>query len=237
MSDETIQPYRSLAELHQAAADAFCECAEQSLASRGVFRVALSGGSTPKRLYEMLAERSLNWERIHWFLGDERNVPLDSLDSNYRMICETLLEPARAPDENIHPVFVDLQNPAAAAETYEKTLRTHFPDQTMPAWDLVLLGMGDDSHTASLFPGTAALDETERWFVANWVEKLACFRYTLTAPAINSAKERWFLVAGKNKKQAIASVLRGERSPSHHPSQMIETTRMFVTEDAWTSNE
>ena len=227
-----IDPFAQLTDLHEAAVKAFCELANQAVEANGVFRVSLSGGSTPKRIYEMLSELELPWDKIHWFWGDERNVPHDHDDSNFRMVQTALLSRVDAPVENIHGVPVDVKDPAAAAVQYENTLRTHFADQAFPAWDLALLGMGDDAHTASLFPGTQAIQENSRWFVENWVEKFDAFRYTLTAPAINSARESWFLVAGENKQVALANVLGSDRKPNQYPSQLISPTRWFVTADA-----
>jgi len=227
-----METFDTIADLHQATTDAFCELAQTSIDSRGVFRVALSGGSTPKHIYEMIAERELCWDRIHWFWGDERNVPLDHSDSNARMVHEALLNRVNIPATNIHQVPVNITAPAEAAKEYELTLREHFSDAGFPMWDLALQGMGDDAHTASLFPETAALQEQERWFVENWVRKLDGYRYTLTAPAINSAREIWFMVAGAGKREALAKVISGQRNSQLYPSQLIQATRWLVTRDA-----
>ncbi|WP_146597768.1 6-phosphogluconolactonase [Novipirellula aureliae] len=232
MSIPSVQPYPTLADLYKAASKAFCNLANECISEYGVFRVSLSGGSTPKRLYEMIACESLQWNRIHWFFGDERNVPPESPDSNFRMVHEALLSKIDAPESNVHPVMVNLDDPATAANEYQCLLEQHFQGQKMPVWDLVLLGMGDDSHTASLFPNTAAIEETSRWFVENWVEKFDAYRYTLTAPAINSAIERWFLVSGESKRQALANVWSDPLSVSDYPAQLIDATEWFVTEDA-----
>jgi len=227
-----IDPYQTIDQLYAAAADSFCELAVKCIRDAGRFRVSLSGGSTPKQLYEILSNRDLPWANIHWFWGDERNVPHSDADSNYLMVRDALLDRVSAPASNVHPVPVNVDDPAAAAVAYEATLKQHFPGQSMPAWDLALLGMGDDSHTASLFPGTKAIGETERWFTENWVEKFDSYRYTLTAPAINSAKQSWFLVSGVGKKTALANVLGDTRVPGLYPSQLISPTRWFVTVDA-----
>ena len=195
--------------------------------TQGVFRISLSGGSTPKVVYEMLAERDLPWDRIHWFWGDERNVPHDHQDSNYRMVRSALLSKVEVPKENIHPVPVDVDSPANAAREYDATLEDHFGD-SMPAWDLVLLGMGDDAHTASLFPGTEALAERSRRFVENWVPKFDAYRYTMTYPAIASGKNIWFIITGGAKKDALKEVLFGEPNADLYPSQKIKPTRWFV---------
>lgn len=220
--------HETVDQLYEAAADQFCDLVRST---DGVFTVALSGGSTPRRLYEMLSQRELPWERVHWFWGDERNVPHDHADSNCRMVREALLDVIGAKPGNVHPVPINQEDPAAAALEYEQTLREHFGDSAFPEWDLALQGMGDDAHTASLFPETKALEERQRWFVENWVEKLSTFRYTLTAPAINSAKQSWFLVTGAGKKAAVGHVLGKERNPARYPSQLITPTRWLLTRD------
>ena len=189
-----------------------------------------------KRLHQIVASRDLPWDRMHFYWGDERNVPHDHSDSNFLMARETLLDSAPIPEANIHPVPVTPDDPAAGARQYEDLMRQHFEGQSFPAFDLVLLGMGDDAHTASLFPHTTALQECERWFVENQVEKLDTFRYTMTAPAINAAREIWFLVAGEGKREALRHVLSNEDDPSSYPSQLIHPTRWFVTSDAMPSD-
>lgn len=231
MNAADVTPYEMLPEMQQAAADRFCELATSCIDRQGTFRVSLSGGSTPKRIYELIAERDLPWEKTHWFWGDERNVPHDHADSNTRMVREALLDRVAVPNDNVHPVPVNVADPASAASAYEQELRAVFGDEDFPRWDLQLLGMGDDAHTASLFPETKALQESERWFVENWVEKFNGYRYTLTAPAINSADEIWFLVSGSGKRKALEHVWSEERDPERYPSQLIKPTRWFVTRD------
>lgn len=233
MTTAKIDAFDSLDSLNGAVLDAFISLANQAIKDRGVFRVSLSGGSTPKKLYRSLATESLDWSRIEWFWGDERNVAPEHEDSNYRMVREALLDPAGIASSHVYPVPVDQESPEVAALAYEATLREKFGSQTLfPEWDLVLLGMGDDAHTASLFPETKAIDEPNRWFVENWVEKFNAFRYTLTAPAINSGREIWFLIAGANKREPLQTVLHGERHPALYPSQLIQPSRWFVTRDA-----
>lgn len=227
-----IKPYDELADLHAAAADAFCELVHTTLKTQPAFRVSLSGGSTPRRLYEILSSRDLPWDKVHFFWGDERNVDSTHDDSNEKMVRGAMLTTAGVPESNVHAVPVRVDDPDAAALAYENTLKAHFPGQSFPRWDLALLGMGDDAHTASLFPHTAAIDETDRWFVANWVEKFDAYRYTLTAPAINSAACIWFLIAGSNKQTAMGQVLGSDRNVHAYPSQLITPTRWFVTKDA-----
>lgn len=226
-----LQRHADAPELQEAVADAFCEVALKACEENGVFNVSLSGGSTPKKLYELLSKRDLPWDKTHWFWGDERNVPHDHADSNCRMVREALLSHVPVPESNIHAVPVNVNDPQSAANEYDKTIRDHF--QGGPAkWDLALLGMGDDAHTASLFPGTKALDETARAFVANWVEKFDAWRYTLTHPAINSASEIWFLIAGANKRDALAAVRGDAKDVQQFPSQLVRPTRWYITEDA-----
>jgi 6-phosphogluconolactonase len=189
--------------------------------------VALAGGSTPKRLYELLASSPRSdrvaWDRVHWFFGDDRVVPPDDQRSNFRMANEALLSKAPIPRANIHPIPTVGVSSEEAARQYEAELRLFFgKDAASPAFDAVLLGMGPDGHTASLFPGTAALGERRAWAVANWVEKLGAWRVTLTAPAINRARHVAFVVTGAGKAERLAEILKGERDPTRLPSQLIE---------------
>lgn len=227
-----MTPFPTVSDLQNAVVDDFCDLVTRILSAKDTFNVSLSGGSTPKRIYEMLAERDLPWSQIHFFWGDERNVPHDHDDSNAKMVTTALLSKISIPVANINRVPVNIDDPASAAKAYEETLRTHFAGEAYPAWDLNLLGMGDDAHTASLFPGTTAIDQTDRWFVENHVEKFGAFRYTLTAPAINSASQKWFMVAGANKRDALAKVWSDEKSPSEYPSQLITDPKWYVTADA-----
>ena len=226
-----FEPFDEVPTLQSAVTDAFCELAQQTVAQHGVFRVSLSGGSTPKRVYEMLRDRDLPWDQIHLFWGDERNVPHDHDDSNFKMVKTALLDHIDIPEANVHSVPVTVDSPGDASQAYEAELREHFSGAT-PDWDLVLLGMGDDAHTASLFPKTTALEEMDRWFIENWVEKFDAFRYTMTYSAIGSGKQIWFIITGAAKQAALRHVLAGETDPSLYPSQRIHPTRWFVSADA-----
>lgn len=213
------------------AADRIMKIAEGVLGQGRDFRLVLSGGSTPKRLYEVLAGdpfRSLiSWDRVHFFWGDERCVALDHPDSNYRMAREAFLEKLSVPKANIHRMHGEASNPDVAACEYEGEIREHFglePDSPPPSFDLVLLGMGADGHTASLFPGTQALMETSRWVVANRVQKLGTFRLTLTPMILNKAAWVIFLVVGSDKAKILADVLEGPFDPERLPSQLIQPT-------------
>lgn len=231
-SEQDLATFADVDSLQQAVADAFCQVVIQAVKQRGTAKVSLSGGSTPKRLYQLLADRDLPWQAIHWFWGDERNVIPSDPESNQRMVREALLDRVGVDESKIHAVPVLVDAPQEAAQQYEQVLRDHFPGDEFPRWDLALLGMGDDAHTASLFPETRALQERSRWFVENWVEKLNAFRYTLTAPAINSARHAWFLVTGSAKRDALKQVWQGPNQPERYPSQLIHATRWYVTEDA-----
>jgi 6-phosphogluconolactonase len=182
-----------------------------SIAERGQMTVALSGGRTPVDLYRSLAreEERLPWEKTHVFLVDERFVPLDDRDSNYRMIEGTLLKAATVPKENIHPVDTSLPGPEEAAEEYEKDITRHFglgPGQ-FPRFDLVLLGLGEDGHTASLFPGSAVLREKKRPVKAVRLDNKLHDRITLTLPAINNARHIVFHVEGTHKAEMLGRVV------------------------------
>ncbi len=237
----TLHTYADAEELAQQAAAAFVDLALSIIDANGVFRVSLSGGSTPKRLYELLAEASLPWESIEWYWGDERQVPHDHVDSNYRMVKQALLDRVPIAAAQVHPVpYLDGQ-PQQAALQYQQVLETVFPDSPWPEFDLILLGLGDDAHTASLFPETAALQQDERWFVENWVPKFDAFRLTMTAPAINAAANVWFLVAGTNKRQSLANVWSPtDRNSQQYPSQLVDVNDgvlwWMVTADALPSD-
>jgi 6-phosphogluconolactonase len=210
-----------------AAADMFVELSQAVVAGGGGFNIALSGGSTPRALNELLATspyRSLvDWSKIHFFWGDERLVPPDDAESNYRMARETLLSHVPVPDIQVHRIPTELGDPEAVAAAYEEELQRVFqlsPGQ-LPQFDLIFLGMGPDGHTASLFPHTAGLEVTDRLVIANYVPRLAAHRITLTAPVINYAAVVVFLAAGSDKAAALAKVLEGPLDPDEFPAQRI----------------
>ncbi|MCD0462610.1 6-phosphogluconolactonase [Roseiconus lacunae] len=231
MATYPFEPYAELPTLQSAVTDSFCQLVEQTLASQDTFSVSLSGGSTPKRVYEMLASRDLPWDRIHLFWGDERNVPHDHADSNYRMVKTALLDHVAIKEANVHPVPVAVDSPAEGARAYAQEIEAFF-GTAMPTFDLVLLGMGDDAHTASLFPGTKAISESDASFVENYVPKFEAHRYTMTYPAITSGKEIWFIITGAAKVDALKAVVFGERDLNQYPSQGIKPTRWFVDSEA-----
>jgi 6-phosphogluconolactonase len=212
------------ADVARAAADRFVEIARAAIDAGGRFSVALSGGSTPQRAYELLAgddyRKKLDWAKVHVFFGDERCVPPDDAESNYRMANEVMLSRLSIPPQNIHRIN-GVGDALANARLYEDELRTFFNDDVWPRFDLVLLGMGDDGHTASLFPGTEVLGEEQAWVAAVWVEKFQAFRITLTAPAINHAAHILLLVTGENKAARLAEVFQSQAGSERLPVQLI----------------
>ena len=213
-------------DLFQAAAEEILRAAADAIAQRGRFTIALSGGSTPRNLYTLIAANasaSLPWDQMFFFWGDERHVPLNDPDSNYRMAKETLLSKVPIPPANIFPVPAENPDAAAAAQAYEETLRKFFAlaPGDFPRFDLILLGMGPDGHTASLFPETAALQEKSRLVVANWVEKLNNSRITFTLPVLNAARCVAFLVSGADKAAVLHEVLEGKAPGEKYPSKLV----------------
>ena len=192
--------------------------AAAAIAARGAFSVALSGGNTPKPVYEALAGKALDWRRVHIFFGDERCVPPDDPRSNYHMAKAALIDRVAIPPGNIHRMRGE-DDPNAAALAYAEDVKAAL--QPDGRFDLVLLGLGDDGHTASLFPGLAAVSETERRVVACYVESVAMWRLTLTPPSINGARRVAFLVSGADKANMIHRVLKGPRQPVVLPSQIV----------------
>jgi 6-phosphogluconolactonase len=208
----------------RAAAARFTEIAGESVRANGRFSVALSGGSTPRRIYELLAGEEfaarVDWSKAHVFFGDERCVPPDDEASNYRMARDTLLARVSVPVRNVHRMIGE-GDAVANARLYEGELRSFFGEGSVPAFDLVMLGLGDDGHTASLFPATPALEERGAWVVANWIEKLGAYRLTLTAPVINHAAHVMFVVSGAGKAGRLSEVLNGLPEPLRLPAQLI----------------
>ena len=184
--------------------------------------VALSGGSTPRVLYELLADArepfrdQIPWDETHFFFSDERHVPPDHPDSNYRMVNEALFLRVPLPPQNIHRVLAENPRAEEAAENYENDLRKFF-GEAIPAFDLVLLGLGEDGHTASLFPHSPALNETKRLVVAPWVEKLNTYRITMTLPVLNNGKSVVFLVTGASKAEIFSEVIKTQPKPDTTP--------------------
>jgi 6-phosphogluconolactonase len=224
-SNHEVLIFPGAAELAREAARRFAEQAEACAKYAGRCAVALSGGSTPKAMFQILAEKpyadTIPWRSIYFFWGDERCVPPDHADSNYRTADETLLSQVPIPRENIFRIPAEDEDHERAAANYSETLRKFFGEER-PSFDLVFLGMGADGHTASLFPGTRALHVNDRIAVANYVEKFQSWRITLTAATINRARNIIFLVAGADKAPALKEVIEGPRNPELYPSQLIE---------------
>jgi 6-phosphogluconolactonase len=210
------------------AAEAFVSAAAAAVRSRGLFRVALAGGSTPRSLYSRLAgdesmRRRVPWERVQFFWGDERHVLPQDPQSNFRMARETLFDRLQPGPDQVFRIKGEYDDPVAAAAEYERDLLNAFevPADSVPAFDLILLGLGADGHTASLFPETTALAERQRLAVANWVPKFQSARITLTVPVLNTAATVIFLVRGADKAQALAAVLDGPHDPVRLPAQLV----------------
>ena len=205
--------------------------AEAALHAAGRFVVVLSGGSTPRALYRLLATDAyaarIDWSRVHVFWGDERCVPPDDANSNYRMACEALLDHVAIPAPQVHRIHGE-DAPHLAAAAYERELRAAFPNGT-PRFDLVLLGMGDNGHTASLFPHLTAVREPARWVVAEHVPEVAMWRVTLTPPALNAAAAVLFIATGAEKASMLRQVLQGPRTPEALPAQSIAPTAGHLT--------
>jgi 6-phosphogluconolactonase len=226
-----VQVFGDAAALADAGARHFARRAAEGVLGRGRFTVALSGGSTPRAMLSLLAaepyKTSVPWQSVYFFWGDERDVPPDHAESNYKMAHDALLARVPVPPGNVRRIRSELGAERAAAE-YSAELRRFFAlggAGELPRLDLVFLGMGADGHTASLFPGTTALAAGREIAVSTWVEKLQTHRVTLTAAAINNAAEVLFLVAGRDKAATLEAVLYGAHEPEKYPSQMIRPAR------------
>lgn len=217
--------------LFHAAAEEFVRLGRTAIAERGRFTVALSGGSTPRSLYSLLAQQHADfaWSKTFLFFGDERHVPPDHPDSNYRMVKEALLAKIQIPAENIYRVQAEMPDAGAAAVHYEKELRSFFklaPGE-FPYFDLILLGLGPDGHTASLFPDSEGLKEQSRLVIANWVEKFNTNRITFTFPVLNHTADVMFLASGADKATMVREILEGSRTPPF-PAQLVQPEGRLV---------
>jgi len=220
----TLKIFDNLDELSQKAAELFAATAEEAVACHGRFSALVSGGETPRHTYELLGQepfrQRIPWNRVHLFWGDERCVPATDSRSNALMVRQALLDQIPLPEQQTHPISCD-PTPQAGASAYETLLRSHFTDGTA-CFDLVMLGLGDDGHTASLFPGSGALDERCRWVIAAQKPEEDIMRVTLTAPALNQARLTLFLVAGSGKASVLHKVLEGPHTPGMLPAQLIK---------------
>ena len=224
------------AALARRAAQHFAEMASEAVAAHGRARIAISGGSPPKAAFALLADHNqpwfsqMPWDRLELYWVDERCVPPDDPDSNYRMTREAMLNHVPLPSSQIHRMQGELE-PHLAADAYESELRNTFrlEGTELPSFDLLALGMGPDGHTASLFPHTPALHELNRLVVANHVAQKDTWRITLTSPVINHARSVFFLIAGPDKAQSLKEVFTGPRDPERLPSQLIRPTSGILT--------
>ena len=237
-STRTINILPTPADLFRASAEEFTRIGREAIAARGRFSVALSGGSTPKSLYSLLAAdyAAFDWGHTFLFFGDERHVPPDDADSNYRMAKESLLGKIDIPAANVFRVKAEKPDASAAAADYQAQLQKFFalsPGQ-FPRFDLILLGMGPDGHTASLFPGSDGLKEQSKLVIANWVEKFKTHRISFTFPVLNNAAEVMFMTSEPDKADMVQQVLEGKKDPPY-PSQLVqpsEGTLVWMLDEA-----
>lgn len=219
-----IQIYNNTEEINSTAADLFAEAAKKAIAKKGKFTAVLTGGSSPAGIYKLLAsddyKAKIDWSKVFIFWGDERWVPLNDDLSNAKMSYETLLSHVPIPSENIFEMYKDGNTPEDYAVIYEQTIRKVLGDEGK--FDLILLGMGDDGHTASLFPGQAVLDEQNKWVAAYYLEPQKMHRITLTAPLINKAEKIIVIAFGEKKAHALKEVTTGAYNPSTYPMQLIK---------------
>ena len=214
----------STEEIFKEAAKLFVTAANEAIDQKGYFTVALTGGSSPEGLYRLLSEdlykKQIDWSKVLIFWGDERWVPLDNELSNARMSQESLLKNVPVLPSNVFPMYAEGIKPEDFASSYNALLKEKLGDDGV--MDLILLGMGGDGHTASLFPGTAVLDEKEKWVSAYYLDAQQMYRITLTAPFLNKAKKIIVLTFGDAKAEALKEVLKGEYDPSLYPSQLLK---------------
>jgi 6-phosphogluconolactonase len=223
--------YHSKEELVEDLAEFIIKIGTEAIAELGRFNFVLTGGSSPKTLYQQLSTKyrdQLDWQKVYFFFGDERNVSATDKDYNGLMAAETLLNPLNIAEDHVFYVNTKL-GPVEAAESYQQAIMIHF-NGASPAFDLILLGMGDDAHTASLFPGTDILENTDIGVEAVFVEKLNTYRISMTAALINNAKNIAFLVFGKSKAEAVKNVIEPEDEDVHlYPAQLIKPYEGNVT--------
>jgi 6-phosphogluconolactonase len=221
-----IRIYADPESLSHAAAELFAAEARQAVTDRGRFTVALSGGETPRRTYELLAQETFRdlvpWQNTHIFWGDERCVPANDLRNNARMAQQALLDHVPLPQHQVYPMICN-GSPQEAAAKYEALLRGYFATAP-PCFDLILLGLGENGHTASLFPGTSVLDEQQRWVADLYVAEEGLHRLTLTTPVINQAARVVFLVSGSDKAHILRRAVAETQDSSDIPARIIKPT-------------
>ena len=220
----TFHILKTKPELIIAIAAYFISICENAIASRGEFNVVLSGGNSPKKLYELLAspgyKEQVNWKKINFFFGDERYVPANNPENNAHMVKTTLFDPLNISRYNIFPIDTSL-SPQEAAKSYTTTITAHLDKQELQ-FDLILLGLGENAHTASLFPYTPVLTDKSASVQAVFLEEQKIYRITMTAPLINLARNIAFLVYGQKKAEAVHHVLEDEFDPKKYPAQLID---------------
>lgn len=223
--------YHGKDELLEDLAEFILKIGNDAIEENGRFNFVLTGGSSPKSLYEQLASKykdQLDWQKVYFFFGDERNVSSTDKDYNGLMAAESILKPLDIPEDHIFYINTSL-SPVEAASEYQNSINMHF-NGTRPAFDLILLGMGDDAHTASLFPETDILESSDIGVEAVFVEKLNTYRISMTAPMINNAKNIAFLVFGKSKAEAVKNVIEPEEeNTNRYPAQLIKPYEGHVT--------
>jgi 6-phosphogluconolactonase len=233
-----LHTYKSADALSHGVAEWMSEYIRRVLREKDRFTLALSGGSTPQKLHKVLAsspfKEEIDWSKIHFFWGDERAVPFDDERNNAKMAFDSLLDYVPVKKEQIHLMRTDIE-PEAAAKEYEEILHSYF-DEGGHTFDLVLLGMGDDGHTLSLFPGTEIVHEKDAWTKSFYLTQQSMYRISLTAPVVNLSSAVAFLVTGNNKAQTLKQVLNGSYQPEKFPSQLIKPLKgelhWFMDEDA-----
>ena len=231
----TINIFPHVAAIAQKAAALYVDAAQHAAKERGIFRVAMAGGSTPKTLYALLVSEpfrsQLPFDKMQLFFGDDRHVPPDHPDSNYRMVSENFTSKTPIKPEQVFRMKTELRDTEKAAVEYEQTLKTQFalkPGE-LPRFDLMMLGMGNEGHTLSLFPGTTALRDNGRLVVRTWVGKLYTERITCTAPVANNSAAVLFMIAGADKAPALKAVLEGPYEPDQLPTQYIKPANGKLT--------
>lgn len=229
LPDRDVRLFEDTAGIAQFVAEHIVHSAAAAVADHGQFSIALSGGNTPKPLYHSLVEdpalrNRLPWDKMVFFFGDERHVGPDDPESNYKMAADAFLSKAPIKPEQVKRIKGEYSDTEKAAAEYEEVIKKHFDlnDGEFPRFDMILLGMGSEGHTLSLFPGTNALRDAKHIVARNWVGKLFTERITLTAPAANKAAELIFMIAGADKALALKAVLEGPVEPEQLPAQMIQ---------------
>ena len=229
--DEPVRVFQDLEALSRAAAELFTTCAKRCVAAQGRFTVALSGGATPRRLYTLFGStpyrENVEWKHTHVFWADERCVPGDHPESNFKLAVDAFLSSVTMPKENIHRIKGE-EGPRRAAQDYEQDIRSFFGPALFPVFDLIILGAGEDGHTASLFPGSASLHERTRLVLPVYLKPPKLNRVTLTLPVLNKAAQVLFLASGRAKAEVVSAVLEGDDG-QHYPAGFVRPIHGGVT--------